>query len=381
MNNKTILALSIAGALVASNVNAASKVADARGNAMGNTGVASAEYLTAPFYNPALGANFKAHDNFGMLLPAIGVNANDEDDTLNTIDDLQSFMEGYDESSPSQEDADQLEAYLDELTGSSPLSVTANLGFAIAIPTNSVSVNVFGHGYTEVVASVNVNDSADLEDRYDESSVDMLAFGYVEFGVALAKEFIIAGEQVSFGVTPKFQRMSTYAQNSYVNDFEIDDYDESEISEDAFNLDIGAMWYKDDFRVGIAAKDLISQDIDVANVVDVPATSYKLDTQVTVAMAYTSDFFTAAVDADLTKQTRFQGIADDTQFIRFGVEGNAWGWAQMRAGYEIDLEDTVDNSITAGIGISPYDVVSIDVAASYTGENQFGASANLAFTF
>jgi hypothetical protein len=76
-----------------------------------------------------------------------------------------------------------------------------------------------------------------------------------------------------------------------------------------------------------------------------------------------------------------QNQDDDTQFLRFGVEGNAWGWAQLRAGYEMDLQDTLDNSITAGIGISPFDLISIDVAGAYTGENQMGASVDLAFTF
>ena len=52
---------------------------------------------------------------------------------------------------------------------------------------------------------------------------------------------------------------------------------------------------------------------------------------------------------------------------------------QLRAGYEMDLEDTLDDSLTAGIGISPFDVVSLDLAGSYAGENQFGASLNLAF--
>jgi len=382
MKKKTILALSISSVLFVSNVNAANIVADARGNAMGNTGVASADYLTAPFYNPALGASFKSNDDFGLLLPAIGVTVNDTDDSLSTIDDLQSFYDGYDTSNPTQEETEQLEAYLDELEDNK-LAVTAGLGVAIALPTNTVSMNFFGRGYTEVIASVNISDIADQEDRYDDSTVDMLAFAYVEFGLALAKNFTLAGEKVSFGITPKFQRLATYAQSGSVDDFDIEDYDESEITEDAFNLDLGAMWYKDNFRVGIAAKDLISQEIDVADVTgaSISSDSYKLDTQVTVAIAYASDYFTAAVDADLTKQTRFQNVEDDTQYVRFGIEGDAWGWAQLRAGYEIDLEDTVDDTITAGIGISPYDVVSIDIAGSYTGENQLGAAANLAFTF
>ncbi|CSB39989.1 TraF protein [Vibrio cholerae] len=67
--------------------------------------------------------------------------------------------------------------------------------------------------------------------------------------------------------------------------------------------------------------------------------------------------------------------------MRFGVEGNAWGWAQLRAGYEVDLQNSLDNSVSVGLGVSPWDVVSLDLAGSYAGDNQFGLSANLAFTF
>jgi hypothetical protein len=389
MNKKTKLALSISGALFAANVNAASKVADARGNAMGNTGVASADYLTAPFYNPALGASFRNEDDFGILLPAVGasVSTNATEDTLTTIEDMQDLMDEYEDADDirdlDESDADQLDAYLDELDDGVDVTVTADLGLAIAFPTKTISANLFALGYTEVVADVTIDDNGNAYERYnsDDSYVDMRAFGYAEVGLALAKEFAVAGERVSFGVTPKYQSMTTYAQRVSIEEFDIEDYDESEISKDAFNFDLGAAWYLGNFRAGVAVKDLFAQEIAVSDGTGAIDDTYNLDTQITAAVAYTSDYFTAAVDADLTKQTRFASLDDDTQFVRFGLEGNAWGWAQLRAGYEIDLQDTVDNTITAGIGISPFDVVSIDVAGAYTKENNYGASLNLAFTF
>ncbi len=54
---------------------------------------------------------------------------------------------------------------------------------------------------------------------------------------------------------------------------------------------------------------------------------------------------------------------------------------QLRAGYEVDLQNSLDNSVSVGLGVSPWDVVSFDLAGSYAGDNQFGLSANLAFTF
>ncbi|WP_298940994.1 conjugal transfer protein TraF [uncultured Psychromonas sp.] len=372
MNNKSILALSIMGALLASNVSAASKVADARGNAMGNTGVASADYLTAPFYNPALTASYKDEDDFGIFL-ALEVAANDQDDAISVIDDLQDNIDDSNQSAIDQN--------LNELDGAEPVRVNAGIGLAIALPTEFVASNLFVHSYAEIVATTDITNN-----NYQTSTVDLVAFGYIELGLALAKQFQISGERFSFGITPKYQQMTTYAQVATVEDFDVDDYDESETTKSAFNVDLGAVWYKHDFRVALAVKDLIAQEIDVSNNQgnrDGINGTYNLDTQVTVGVAYDTDYFVAAIDADLTKQTRFENIDtnDDTQFIRFGIEGNAWGWAQLRAGYEIDLEETLDNSITAGIGISPFDLVSLDIAGSYAGENQVGISTNLAFTF
>lgn len=85
---------------------------------------------------------------------------------------------------------------------------------------------------------------------------------------------------------------------------------------------MGAVWLIDQYRVGIVAKDLFAKDIQTQN----RNNTYKLDTQIVVSGSYVSDFFIAAVDLALTKQRRFNGDNDDTQFMRFGVEGNAWGW-------------------------------------------------------
>ncbi|ELI5734137.1 conjugal transfer protein TraF [Vibrio fluvialis] len=364
---------------------AANGVADARGNAMGNTGVTTSDYLLAPFYNPALTAVYRDRDSVGLLVPALGANIRDSDESLSTIDDLQSSIDQFEAvgaGAASQENINQLNGYLDDLADDKPFAVSGGAGIAVALPMNAVSLNFFARGYAEILADSTIaantgNTASDVETRYQNSYVNMLAFGYSEYGVAVAKLFTLQGQQIAIGITPKIQELRTYKEVVTVKDFDLSDYDQSKTSKNAFNLDIGAVWLKDNFRAGIAAKDLISQEIKTYD----DKSSYTLDPQVTVSGGYVTDFLALAVDWDLTKQKRFKGVDDDTQFLRFGVEGNAWGWAQLRAGYEIDLESTLDNSITAGLGISPGDLVSVDLAANYAGNYQYGLSANLAFTF
>ncbi|QEO46905.1 conjugal transfer protein TraF [Vibrio tarriae] len=375
-----VMSIAFSSSALASNL-----LMDARGAGMGNTGVSTADYLLAPYYNPALTAVYRKNDSFGILLPSIGLRAEDKDESLKTIDDLQDSIEQFERAgvgAATQENVDQLNRYLDQLADDKPLAVTAGIGIAVALPLDAVSLNFFSRGYAEVIAKANVaaksgNSANDVKTRYESSDVDLTAFGYTEVGLAVGKQVVLGGQTVALGVTPKVQQLRTYQDNASVKSFELDDYDKSEVKDNAFNLDMGAVWLIDQYRVGIVAKDLFAKDIQTQN----RNNTYKLDTQIAVSGSYVSDFFIAAVDLDLTKQRRFNGDNDDTQFMRFGVEGNAWGWAQLRAGYEVDLQNSLDNSVSVGFGISPWDIVSFDLAGSYAGDNQFGLSANLAFTF
>lgn len=336
---------------------------------MGNTGVSTADYLLAPYYNPALTAVYRKNDSFGILLPSIGLRAEDKDESLKTIDDLQDSIEQFERAgvgAATQENVDQLNRYLDQLADDKPLAVTAGIGIAVALPLDAVSLNFFTRGYAEVIAKANVaaksgNSANEVKTRYESSDVDLTAFGYTEVGLAVGKQVVLGGQTVALGVTPKVQQLRTYQDNASVKSFDLDDYDKSEVKDNSFNLDMGAVWLIDQYRVGIVAKDLFAKDIQTQN----RNNTYKLDTQIAVSGSYVSDFFIAAVDLDLTKQRRFNGDNDDTQFMRFGVEGNAWGWAQLRAGYEVDLQNSLDNSVSVGLGVSPWDVVSLDLAGSY----------------
>lgn len=361
--------------------NSVTFVADARGNGMGNTGVTSADYLLGAFYNPALVAVHRENDDFGLLLPSIGANVRDGDESLKVIDDLQDTIDRFDPNNPDPATEDQLNAYLDQLADDKPLGVNGGAGAAVAFPINTLSANVFVRGYADVIGKTNIADDSDTQARYENSTVNLWAFGYTEVGVALAKRITLGGQDIAIGVTPKYQELKTYKDTISVEDFDISDYDQSENKQSHFNMDLGFVWFYQNLRLGIAAKDLFSKDIETLDGLD----KYAFNTQVTASGSYVSDYFVAALDVDLTKQERFEvsalGVEDDTQFVRFGIEGNAFGWAQLRLGYQVDLEETLDDSVTVGLGISPGDLVSLDLAGSYAGDNQFGASANLAFTF
>ncbi|MBL4798879.1 MAG: conjugal transfer protein TraF [Oleispira sp.] len=71
---------------------------DARGLAMGGTGVASARYSHAPLYNPALLSTADDDEGFAIVFPQIGIVAADEDEWVDTVqgiaeDDYKTFDE------------------------------------------------------------------------------------------------------------------------------------------------------------------------------------------------------------------------------------------------------------------------------------------------
>ncbi len=374
--SKNGISLGLALAFTSLASTAASYAPDGRSNAMGNIGVATADYLAAPLYNPALLAVFHKSDDIGILLPAIGVNAKDADSSLETIMDLQDTIEDYENSGSNSAGLEQdINNYLDELNGNAPVNVTAGVAFAIAIPSNNVSVSIYGRGYVEAISNVNVYTSVDTTERYEKSTVEVTGFGYTEFGIALAKRYTIYGESFSFGVTPKYQILQTYSDMTEIEDFDLE-LEDADTEVTAFNFDLGAVWMKNNFRTALAVKDVLAQEIKSTT-----NKTYEMNPQATLGLAYSAEYFTFGVDVDLTEQTRYVELEDNTQFVRVGVEVNAWHWAQLRAGFEHDLQDTMEDSLTAGIGISPFGTLNLDVAGSYGSDNQVGASASLSFTF
>jgi len=88
MTKRSLLAIAVASLTSQAALAAPFLPMDARGIAMGNTGVASAKLAHAPAYNPALLSTANQEDDFAILFPQIGVSVADEDEFIDTIDEL-----------------------------------------------------------------------------------------------------------------------------------------------------------------------------------------------------------------------------------------------------------------------------------------------------
>ncbi len=388
--NKITVVVSIALAGMAGQAYAGSNLADARAIAMGGTGVAAADYLTSSFHNPALGAVYRNNDSFGVLLPGVGVHFSDSDDISGSVDDVvdmyDNALDVFESGSGDTGESKELSESLDKLDAAQPIQINIATGAAVAIPSTYVSINLFTDVYADIIASTDVPDKdgsydasnpSDVATRFTDAEIQLAGVVVGEVGIALSKQFNILGQNISLGVSPKAQQYISYANYQTLSDFSITSFNKNQLSSSGTNFDVGALWTAGPFRLGVAVKDLISRDIETSE----DSLTYEIRPKMTVGGAFVTPYFVASVDADLTEEPRFTGIDDDTQYIRIGVEGNAWGWGQLRLGYAVDLLNNVESTVSAGVGFSPYDTVSLDIGATYASTEDMGASMNLAFTF
>ena len=89
---------------------------------------------------------------------------------------------------------------------------------------------------------------------------------------------------------------------------------------------------------------------------------------------------TAAVDLDVNKTKGWEG-QKQSQYAGVGVEFDAARWAQLRAGVRADLTGDQPDLFTAGFGLSPWDVVHLDLAGQIGSDKAVGAMVTMRYTF
>lgn len=395
-SNKTALACAVS-LLLSTQAYAGVSTADARAVAMAGTGVSNASYLTAPFHNPALAALYEQTDDFGLLLPGIGAQLNDTSDVLSRVDDAQDLYESLTQQSDSgstisDDDVQSLDTLMDKLADAHPVTLEAAVGFAIAIPNRFLSVNLFADSYADIDVITSVaseatttlvsssSSSEAVAERYEDSELDIAGILVSEVGVSLARRVELGGQQLSFGLSPKIQRFTTYLTSTTLDDFSLGDYDDNKKVSSGANLDAGVVWQyplgAQTINAGLAVKDIFERDVKTVD----STVKYQLRPKATAGISYSNPFFTAALDADINKTPRFTSIDDATQFVRVGMEVNAFKLIQLRGGFAHDMQNNTDDTFTAGLGFSPFDTVHFDLSASYAGTHELGAGLNLMLT-
>ena len=399
---KTLLAKTLISSaiMMAFNATAATSYMEARSDAMGGTGVASAHYGTAALSNPALLTRSGPTDDFSLVVPSVGVQVADKDNAIDTADDVKDLWNDFDNAVDNQSGVDHAAAALrnklDDLkdvkangqVGASVIATAPNqvLPFAVVVKSwGTVSVNgkVSDHDlqYLDDIAS-----GAIPAEAVDKDALTSRAYGRAavisDVGVAMAREFETAGHSWSLGITPKYQRIDLYNYSATVNDFDKKDIDSDDYhsTKTGFNADIGlATSLNENWMLGLAVQNIIARSVDT-KAVDGEKETFKVKPQATAGVAWSNSYLTTALDVDLTEASRFEND-DKRQFASLGAELNAWSWMQVRAGYRQNMASSEGNAFTAGLGFSPFDVVHLDITGIAGTDRTYGAVAQLQFTF
>lgn len=384
---------------------------DARGLAMGGTAVAAGNTSQAQFYNPAL-LSFHDKDEDDsrdgrISFPNIVVQLSDTvEQTLDAADDeldeqLRTAVNNFNGLRTAENAgavagvSRDLRDLLDQL-GNQDLSVDAFVGFSVSEPSKReggafyVGVRALGGGRADIseadrnlldqyiqameavaaggdIGSIDpalLDETGNLRDPVDEltSSGDVSALTIAEWGVSLAKEFEVDGHDISFGITPKLQRVDAYRETLDISSgiTGTDDgtrrFSDSKKTHITVNADVGiAALIEDHYRLSVAVKDVIAKEFSTAPRIDpdtgevLPAQIVQLKPRARLGFAYVTDVLTIGVDFDLRESTPLANEAPSKD-LSLGIEYIAFDRLALRAGYREDQTNFRSSVTSAGIG-------------------------------
>lgn len=419
---------------MANQAGAANTWSEARSDAMGGTGVASASYGSAVLINPALLAKSKPDDDVSVVIPSVGAQITDKDNLRDQIDDISNDIDHYkkvlDNLTPQQillnpggtlnqfqSAAGDLAGQLEDLRGKTARA-NAGAGIAVSVPTSAVSLAFVAKAYAHARVSSSI-DQNDIDYLHHIQNSDLFAASQAanavlngsdeitknlnstasgkgaivsDYGVAIARKFDIGGVPVSLGVTPKLQQTWLYNYTTSIDDYHSDDWkkDKYRTDDTGFNVDAGiAADLGENWTVGLSGQNLMSRDIDtkdvrITNGSTGVTTNYKDTYQirplVTAGVAWHTDLVTLSADGDLTQTKGFKS-EDDSQYVGVGAEVTPLSWLAVRAGYRADVKGNDSNVFTAGVGFAPLNTVHVDLMGLYGEDQTWGAGVQLGLTF
>ncbi|WP_342322642.1 conjugal transfer protein TraF [Kosakonia sp. BYX6] len=421
---------------VANQAGAANTWAEARNDAMGGTGVASANYGSGALINPALLAKAQPEDDITVILPSIQAQITDKDNLRDEIDHINDKIDDYkdvvDNLTAAQIIADPLgtvnqfqsaaKDLADELVflKGKTAQAKAAAGLAVSIPNDVLSVAFVTKAYAHARVSSNI-DQQDIDYLRSIQNSTTVAVGEAlnaalspngsdeitqnlnstaagraaivsDFGIAMARQFDVGGVPLSIGMTPKLQKTWVYNYTASIYDYDSSDWNSSRYRKDdtGFNIDVGmAADFGDNVTVGLTGQNLISRDIDTQNVyirngrtgvVTNYKDTYQISPVVTAGAAWHNDLVTLSADGDLTETKGFKS-EENSQYVGVGAEVRPLNWLAVRAGYRADVKGDDKNVFTGGVGFAPFNRVHIDLMGLVGEDETWGAGAQFSLTF
>lgn len=407
---KTTLQCALLGLALTPGV-AMAQVFDARSMGRAGTGITFGDYNQA-LTNPALINNVREGDDFAFGVNA-GAIASDQDEAIDTIERIQEDVDELEQrclSNPlacDSSDADPIRnkmGVIDEQL----IQVDGGGAALVGVPVSGLRIAVTAESSARVGAQFDldrgditgsgVSDPANppdpdgqnndtggvLEDISEgQATEDDLASSVAASAVRRDEFSAVVGgkalEDYAWGAQIKLQKLELLDYNVRIADAASADVLDASNSEehDSANLDLGFRRQPADsgFSYGATVTNAIPQSFEGPRRVD-----FEQEPQLNIAGGWQTSWLKSEASVEVNEAPGF-AILEDTRFARAGLELSAGQHAHLRLGYRKDLQDNVADLVSAGVGISPFDTVSLDLAGMVGDGDTYGGALQLGLKF
>ncbi len=364
--------------------------------------------FTSSLSNPALLTKFDNDDDVFFSLN-LGIMASDRYDVIDTTEDISDNLDqlsddingiqfqNFQSLAQAQTYYDDLNQQVDDIItdfekiDEKIVKVRNGLNFQVIIPNRYLSFGIFTNQYGRVGGTMDyhpgdekiLNDavlSGDLDLNDLESATLAIGYSIAEAGVMAAYPAVKhANYDLSVGAKLKYQRIDLYYNRVLISDFDDDDFeitnDENITDESGTNVDLGLYiaWGEErQWHAALVTNNLMKQTVHHIE----QNITFTLENSATFGLSYQNNWVSLATEIDLTDREQFASL-EPSKYAGFGAEFRFYEHIQFRLGYRTDINDIDDDIYTTGVGISPWDVFAIDIAA-FTGDNDtIGAALQL----
>lgn len=347
---------------------------DARSVAMGNVSVATGGITTAALSNPGMLSVNESDDTFALLIPAIGVQAVDDGDVIDSIDE---FQEIEDQTAQTLADRQRQVAILQGLENSSlMLGVTPNAAVLYSGDNYTWGVSMRANA----TASVSITD-IDTNIVNPDATVQALGVMTTEIGLPIGTDISLAGMQLSVGIMPKMVNVDGITYSRSISDADVEDAFDEETDLGSFTtLDAGVVLnVLDSVRVGLVAKNLLEETKTITANVNTPL-DINFDRHLRAGVAFDGGFFTLAADMDLT-EIEPVGFESPSKMFSVGAELNTFEVFQLRAGYQSNMASGSNDPDLLSFGVGLWLGFHLDAAVVVGDDSSFGGFVQTGFRF
>ena len=364
--------------------------------------------FTSSLSNPALLTKFR-NDNDVFFSLNIGLMASDKYNVIDTAENISDNLDKLADDingmslqiiqSPEQvknynddlnQQVDNIIADFESIDGKI-VKIRNGVNLQIIISNQLFSFGLFTNQYSRIggVMDYSENDEKILNDAILSGDLDLkdLESATTAVGYSIAEAGFMAGYPVithtnydlSVGAKLKYQRIDLYYNRVQISDFDDDDFeitnDENITKKSGTNIDLGLYinWGEErQWHAALVTNNLIKQTVHHVE----QSLIFTLENSTSFGLSYQNSWVSLATDIDLNDREQFVSI-EPSKYAGVGAEFRFYEHIQFRLGYRTDLNNVDGDIYTAGIGISPWEVFAVDIAA-FTGDSDtIGAALQL----